>query len=157
MEKNTNLQIKVGLLVAKPASEVFEAIVDPQKMVNYFISGSTGRMEEGVTVQWEFPEMKGSFPVYVSKAEAGKLVSFRWNAGGETLVQITLNAVSENITFVVITEGEKENNEAGIQWLKSNTEGWANFLACLKAYLEYGINLRRGAFDPSQMPEEKPA
>jgi dihydrofolate reductase len=23
-----------------------------------------------------------------------------------------------------------------------NTEGWANFLACLKAYLEYGINLR---------------
>lgn len=28
-----------------------------------------------------------------------------------------------------------------------NTEGWANFLACLKAYLEYGINLRKGAFD----------
>lgn len=28
-----------------------------------------------------------------------------------------------------------------------NTEGWANFLACLKAYLDYGINLRKGAFD----------
>lgn len=28
-----------------------------------------------------------------------------------------------------------------------NTDGWANFLACLKAYLEYGINLRKGAFD----------
>jgi hypothetical protein len=28
-----------------------------------------------------------------------------------------------------------------------NTEGWANFLACMKAYLEYGIQLRKGAFD----------
>ena len=31
--------------------------------------------------------------------------------------------------------------------LMGQTEGWANFLACLKAYLEYGINLRKGAFD----------
>jgi len=28
-----------------------------------------------------------------------------------------------------------------------NTGGWANFLACLKAYLEYGINLRKDSFD----------
>jgi hypothetical protein len=26
-------------------------------------------------------------------------------------------------------------------------EAKANFLACLKAWLEYGINLRKGAFD----------
>lgn len=29
----------------------------------------------------------------------------------------------------------------------ANTEGWANFLACMKAYLEYDIQLRKGAFD----------
>jgi len=40
-----------------------------------------------------------------------------------------------------------KNDDVGINWLKSNTEGWANFLACLKAYLEYGINLRKGGFD----------
>ena len=40
-----------------------------------------------------------------------------------------------------------ENNLEGIEWLGRNTEGWANFLACIKAYLEYGINLREGAFD----------
>jgi hypothetical protein len=48
---------------------------------------------------------------------------------------------------VSITEKSRENDEAGIKWLMGNTEGWANFLACLKAYLEYGINLRKGAFD----------
>jgi hypothetical protein len=40
-----------------------------------------------------------------------------------------------------------KNDEKGIKWLQGNTAGWANFLACLKAYLEYGINLRKGAFD----------
>ena len=49
-------------------------------------------------------------------------------------------------TVVRITEKEMDNNDAGIHWLKGNTEGWSNFLACLKAYLEYGINLRKGAF-----------
>jgi hypothetical protein len=40
------------------------------------------------------------------------------------------------------------NNDAdGILIMMRQTEGWANFLACMKAYLEYGINLRTGAFD----------
>jgi hypothetical protein len=40
-----------------------------------------------------------------------------------------------------------ENSAAGIKWLQGNRGGWANFLACLKAWMEYGINLRKGAFD----------
>ena len=50
-------------------------------------------------------------------------------------------------TVVTVTEKSLPNDEAGIKWLKGNTEGWANFLACLKAYIEYGINLRKGAFE----------
>ena len=34
------LEIKAGLQVLKPIAEVFEAIVDPDKMKNYFISQS---------------------------------------------------------------------------------------------------------------------
>lgn len=34
-----------------------------------------------------------------------------------------------------------------IKWLSGNSFGWSNFLACLKAYLEYNINLRKGAFE----------
>ena len=55
----------------------------------------------------------------------------------------------ETITTTPLETGAHSfgSGEAGIKWLKGNTEGWANFLACLKAYLEYGINLRKGAFD----------
>ena len=43
---NQPLEIKASLQIQKPIHEVFEAIVDPAKMTNYFISESDGRMEE---------------------------------------------------------------------------------------------------------------
>ncbi|MGB8191175.1 MAG: SRPBCC family protein [Chitinophagaceae bacterium] len=151
------LEIKAGLKILKPPHEVFEAIVDPAKMSGYFISKSTGRMEEGKTLTWQFPEFDMQFPVRVKKAETDKFISYAWDDmdGTETIVEITLEPKADNETFVRITEKSKENNEEGIKWYGRNTEGWANFLACLKAYLEYGINLRKGAFDMSQMPEKK--
>ena len=154
---NNKLEIKASLMIGKPAHEVFEAIVDPAKMTNYFISKSSGRMEEGKTLTWEFPEMDMQFPVYVKKLDADKYISYTWNDfrdGAETLVEFTLTP-KPNATLVTATEKSRDNDETGMKWLKSNTEGWANFLACLKAYVEYGINLRKGAFDPSQMPEKE--
>jgi len=152
MEK---LEIKAALKILKPLHTVFEGIVDPEKMANYFISKSTGRMEEGKTLTWQFPEFDMSFPVRISKIETDRFISFYWDDldGNSTLVEISLQPMDE-ATFVSVTEKSRDHNEAGIKWLKQNTEGWANFLACLKAYLEYGINLRKGAFDISQMPEK---
>ena len=158
MSNNQKLEIKVGLKMAKPGYEVFEAIVDPGRMSNYFISKSTGRMEEGVTLTWRFPEFDMEFPVRVHKIKKDKYISYYWNDmedGAETHVEITLKPMDDNTTFVSITEKDRDNDEKGIKWLKGNTEGWANFLACLKAYLEYGINLRKNAFDISQMPTKE--
>jgi uncharacterized protein YndB with AHSA1/START domain len=146
--KNKTLEIKAALQILKPLHDVFEAIADPAKMSVYFISKSTGRMEEGKQIMWKFPEFDIEFPVKIGKVEKDKYLSYTWEVDGkELLVEITLTSRNESATLVTITEGSRENNEEGIRWLKGNTEGWANFLACLKAYLEYGINLRKGAFD----------
>jgi uncharacterized protein YndB with AHSA1/START domain len=152
--KPETLEIKAGMTVLKPEHEVFEAIVDPVKMTNYFISQSNGRMEEGKKLIWKFPEWDMEVPVLVGKIEKDKYISYYWDDvdGKQLLVEITLTPKPNNSTYVVVTEKSRINDEAGIKWLKGNTEGWANFLACLKAFLEYGINLRKGAFDPSQMP-----
>lgn len=146
--KDQTLEIKAKLQILKPVHEVFEAIVDPQKMANYFISKGSGRMEEGKELTWRFPEFDMDIPVRVGKIEMDKYISYYWDEGDkELLVEMSLSPAEGNATVVTITEKGMDNNEAGIKWLKSNTEGWANFLACLKAYLEYGINLRKGAFD----------
>lgn len=146
MEKK-ELTIKVAIQILKPVSEVFEAIVDPEKMANYFIAKGSGRMEEGKEIEWKFPEFDMQFPITVGKIEKDKYVSYYWDVNEKkNLVEITLAPFGKG-TVVTVTEKGMENNEEGISWLMGNTEGWANFLACLKAYLEYGINLRKGAFE----------
>lgn len=139
LESNATIQIQ------KPIKEVFEGIVNPGKMTNYFISESSGPLEPGKEIIWKFPEFPDKFPVNVNNIEEPRLISFVWDP--DTIVTITLEEISENNTVVKVKEGSKSFNEDNVKWALDNSGGWANFLACLKAYLEYGINLRKGAFD----------
>lgn len=143
------LEIKTGIQIMKPRNEVYQAIVDPKKMTNYFISESTGNLVEGTEVTWKFPEFEGEVLIEVDRIIPNELVSFKWEGakGKKLKVEMTLLEIPEDSTVVKVTEGKMEADKAGLQWYGGNTEGWANFLACLKAYLEHDINLRKGAFD----------
>lgn len=143
------LKVKAALQIGKPPREVFDAVTDPKKMSGYFIEESTGKMEEGKVLEWKFPEFEEWAAVKVVEINPDEYISFQWEgAGGKLLlVEFTFLEMPGNTTLLKITEGDMENNEEGIRWFGQNTEGWANFLACLKAYLEHGINLRKGGFD----------
>jgi uncharacterized protein YndB with AHSA1/START domain len=146
--KNDSLTVKATIQIGKTTDIVYEAIVDPTQMKNYFISESSGRLEKGKKVIWKFPEFNMPFPVTVIEAKKPDSISFSWDTdGNELIVVISIKPFKVSSTIVTITEGKMDLNEAGLKWLQGNTEGWANFLACLKAWLEYGINLRKGAFD----------
>lgn len=143
------LEIKTAIQISKPANEVFEGVVDPDKLNKYFLSKSSGRMEEGKELEWQFPEFDEKVRVKVVEVTPNEYVSFLWEGatGEDLLVEFTFLEMPKNSTLLRITEGKMKPDEKGIKWLSRNTEGWANFLACLKAYLEHGINLRDGAFD----------
>ena len=106
--KTEVLAIKVALQILKPAAEVFEAIVNPSMMTNYFISESSGRMEQGKEVTWKFPEFDEKAPVQVVKVEQDRSVSFQWEVNGkQMLVEITLEAAADpNHSVVRISEKE---------------------------------------------------
>jgi len=139
LETNATIQIQ------KPIEEVFEGIVNPEKMTKYFISESSGRLETGKEVIWKFPEFEDKFPIKEIEIENTSAISFVWDP--ETIVKITIEKLPDDSTIVRVNENGKELNEANLKWALDNSGGWANFLACMKAYLEYGINLRKGAFD----------
>jgi len=139
------LTTQATLQIQKSVSEVFEAIVNPVHITKYFISESSGRMESGKELIWEFGDFPGKFPVKITEVQTNQSVSFVWDE--ETIVKITLESQPDNSTVVKVTEGEKNLSEENLKWLIGNTFGWGNFLDCMKAYLEYGINLRKGAFD----------
>ena len=136
---------KATIQIQKPIEDVFEGIVNPEKMTHYFISESNGRLETGNELIWKFPEFPVEVPVKDIKVEINRSISFVWDK--ETVVKITLEEQPDKSTLVKVTEDGKPYNEDNLNWALGNTEGWANFLACMKAYLEYGIQLRKGAFD----------
>lgn len=140
-----HLTSAASLQIQKPIQEVFEAIVNPEHMTQYFISESSGPIETGVDLLWKFPEFPDRYPVTEIEVVPNQSVSFVWDP--ETKVEIKLEAYRNDSTIIRVSEAGKENKEANLQWLIQNTGGWANFLACMKAYLEYGVPLRKGAFD----------
>lgn len=139
---------KASIQIQKKAPEVFEAIINPEHMSHYFIASSTGKMISGTNIEWNFPEFPDLFPVSVREIKQNEYISFDWSGGGQNqLVEMFLQPYGENSTIVKVIEKEMNDDEKGTKILIQQTEGWANFLACLKAYLEYGINLRKGAFE----------
>ncbi|SJZ77525.1 Uncharacterized conserved protein YndB, AHSA1/START domain [Chitinophaga eiseniae] len=143
------LIISASMRIAKPPQEVFEAIVDPQKMRNYFIASGSGRMVEGETVVWRFAEEAVNYDIPVKKVVKDKEIHFEWEGAPQhtTQVKIILSPSPNGGTLVKVTEGTLPLDEKGLKWFSQNTFGWTNFLDCLKAYLEYGIHLRKGAFE----------
>ncbi len=136
---------RATLQIQKPIKEVYEAIVNPKHMKKYFISESSGLLESGKEVIWKFPEFEDKFTIKNVLLEADHIISFVWDP--ETVVNIVLKSLPDKSTLVKVTEGGKEFNEQNLKWLINNTAGWSNFLACMKAYLEYGIQLRKGAYE----------
>ncbi len=145
MAENT-ITAKVQMGILKPANEIFEAIVNPEKMNKYFISTSTGRIESGKNITWTWEDYDGEHEIRVGKIEKDKTVSFEWNGSGvNCVVVITLEPKADNKTLVKITEADWPADYKGANRCMGQVEGWTNFLCCLKAYLEHGIDLRVGS------------
>lgn len=136
---------KAAITIYKPIDEVFEAIINPEIMSNYFISQGSARLEEGTEVMWEFPEWDERFPVQVKEIVPNKSIVLDWDP--QSVVKIELEEDKNKNTTIRISEEGYQADEKGIKWAIGQTEGWGNFLSCMKAWLEYGIHLRKGAFD----------
>lgn len=139
------LSAKAALQINKPLSEVFEAVVNPEIMCNYFIAKGSGRMETAAVLFWSFPEFEGSFPLTVTEVVPDERIVFYWGAEDQKEVTITFG-LYKDATVVHVTEGSENLTDKNLDWAIGNTEGWTSFLLCMKAWMEYGVNLRKGAY-----------
>jgi uncharacterized protein YndB with AHSA1/START domain len=159
------LRFTVQTKIQKPVSEVFDAVYNPKKLSNYFTTGGAdGPLDEGKIVMWSFIDngkKSPAFPVKVKKVVRNKLIQFSWEAsegvydaktgqmptgaGYDTVVEMSFEPLNPKETLVKIVEGKWRPTVAGLQGSYGNCQGWAHMSMCLKAYLEYGINLRKGS------------
>ena len=149
------LKFEVHAKIQKPVAEVFEAVTNPTKLTSYFTSGgASAPIREGATVTWSFADVPGptgprrvSFPVKVTKVVAERLIEFEWRASDgdyDTHVQLKFEPLGPAETMVSISERGWRETADGLRSSYGNCSGWTQMACCLKGFVEYGINLRKG-------------
>jgi uncharacterized protein YndB with AHSA1/START domain len=151
MEAVMDLKFKVHTKIQKPVAEVFDAVRDPAKLSKYFTTaGSSGPLEEGAEPTWRWadhPDAKAV--VHVKKVVPNRLIVFEWasNEGGyDTPTEMKFEPLNDRETLVTITESGWKDTPKGLESSYGNCHGWTEMLCALKGWLEYGINLRKGAY-----------
>lgn len=152
------LIFSIGGRISRPVSEVFEAVVNPQHLSQFFTTGGAkGRLETGAVVTWDFHDFPGAFPVHVVEVELDKRIVLRWGAdeqvvdpgaagARQTTVTMTFDPVDGDRTLVQITESGWRCSHEGLAASYDNCEGWTSMLNAMKAWMEHGINLREGYY-----------
>jgi len=140
------LKFQVQQRIQKPVSDVFDAVVNPRKLSGYFIEKASGPLAQGATVTWKFPEYPIEFDIVVREVLPNQRVVFEWpSAGGyPTRVEMDFKPLDATSTLVQVSESGWKEDAKGLATSYGNAGGWMHMMACLKAYLEYGINLRAG-------------
>ncbi len=148
----------VGGRISKPVSEVFEAVVNPDHLSNFFTTGGAqGRLEAGAVVTWDFHDFPGAFPVHVVEVEKDKRIVLRWDGAEKavepdasgarlTTVTMTFEALEDGRTLVRIAEQGWSRSDEGLAASYGNCEGWTGMLCAMKVWLEHGFNLREGFY-----------
>jgi uncharacterized protein YndB with AHSA1/START domain len=147
------LKFKVQMKIQKPVAEVFDAVYNPSKLSGYFTNGgASASLDEGTTVEWAFDDNPGDdkikFPVSVTKMVPNELIVLSWEGakGLDTRIEMQFEADGPNDTIVRISETGWRETQADLDSSYLNCFGWGQMICALKAYTEYGINLRKGAF-----------
>jgi uncharacterized protein YndB with AHSA1/START domain len=158
------LGFRVSARIAKPVAEVFDAVVNPKKLSGYFttIGGASAPLVPGTTVTWW-----NEVPVEVDEVVPPKRIVLRWDASVpaeeapyKTRIEMNFEPLDDGTTLVAIAEAGWREGEAGRRKSYLNCEGWSQMLCCMKAYLEYGINLRQGYYqselkgEPAREPRD---
>ena len=133
--------VECQMMIRKPVKDVFRAFVDPAVTTNFWFTKSSGKLEIGKTVTWEWEMYGVSEEVKVVELVPNEKISIEWD-NPSTTVDFEFSELSKESTYVVIKNyGFHQTGNDLIDAVKNNTGGFTTVLDGLKAYLEFGIEL----------------
>jgi uncharacterized protein YndB with AHSA1/START domain len=135
--------MKTGMLIRRSVADVFEAFVNPDITTKFWFTKSSGRLETGKTVQWEWAMYGVSIPVTVKAVDANKRILIEWpGQNGQTTVEWLFTAREDGTTFVDITNsGFTGDGDQVVAEATDSMQGFTLVLAGLKALLEHEVQL----------------
>lgn len=152
MTSSPGVTARAGMLVRRPVSLVFEALVDPAITTRFWFSRGSARLDAATDVRWDWDTYSVSAQVHVLAVETNRRIQLEWAApGGATMVEWIFTPRADDTTFVSVANWgfTGAQDEIATQAIGS-TEGFALVLAGLKAFLEHGVILN---LVPDRFPE----
>jgi uncharacterized protein YndB with AHSA1/START domain len=145
---------KAQMLIRKPVQDVFEAFVDPAVTTKFWFTKSSGRLEPGKEVRWDWEMYGFSAQVSVKEIEPNRRILIEWSGYGTPCpVEWLFDARADGTTFVQVSNwGFSGSDDEVVKQAIDSTGGFSFVLAGLKAWLEHGIQLN---LVPDHSPDAK--
>jgi len=134
---------KAEMLIRKPVSEVFEAFIDPAITTRFWFTKSSGKLEPGAEITWEWEMYNYSVPGVVKDLVPNERLVVEWTGyGTPTPIEWNFTPQGDSATFVSITNsGFGGSGDEVVEQAISSTEGFTFVLAGAKAVLEHDLEL----------------
>jgi uncharacterized protein YndB with AHSA1/START domain len=131
------------MLIRRPVAEVFDAFINPDITSKFWFSKSTGKLEVGKQVHWEWEMYGFAQPVTAKAIEPNERIVIEWPGYKNlTTVEWTFKPMDDGSTFVRVSEtGFAGTGNELTKRVANSTEGFSLMLAGLKALLEHSVSL----------------
>ncbi|ACZ37514.1 SRPBCC family protein [Sphaerobacter thermophilus] len=134
--------VTAGMLIRRPACEVFQAFADPAVTTRFWFTKSTGMMKPGAVLRWDWEMFGVSAQVRVQEVEENRRIRFTWDDENPTTVEFRFVPWREEATYVQVTEsGFSGSGDEVVARVADATGGYYQVLCAAKALLEHGVVL----------------
>ncbi|RTR26744.1 polyketide cyclase [Robertmurraya yapensis] len=130
---------KVEMLIRKPVEEVFDAFIDPAITTKFWFTKSSGRLEAGKRIRWDWEMYGVSAELDVKEVEQNNRILIKFD--DDTTVEWIFIPRSEGTFVTIINAGFKGSPEEIVNQVIDSTGGYTIVLSGLKALLEHNISL----------------
>ncbi|AZA76706.1 polyketide cyclase [Chryseobacterium sp. G0186] len=137
---SSTIFVEVQMLIRKSIEDVFEAFINPEVTTNFWFTKSTGKLEEGKAVTWEWEMYGVKSVVNVHQIIPNQLIRTEWGSPS-TNVDYEFKTMEKGTLVVIKSYGFSQTGEDLLKQINDNTGGFTTVLDGCKAYLEHGIKL----------------
>lgn len=131
-----------GMLIRKPAAEVYEAFIDPAITAKFWFTHGSNRLDSGRAIEWEWRMYDFKSPVVVRELVKDRKIVVGWGEPATTVEWTFEPMLDGTATFVTIrNSGFQGDADQQVKTAVDSADGFALVLSGAKAWLEKGITL----------------
>ncbi|HEV2887533.1 MAG TPA: SRPBCC family protein [Jatrophihabitans sp.] len=134
--------VNAGMLIRRPPESVFQAFADPAITTRFWFTKSSGKLEPGAKVRWDWEMYGASAKVTVKEFEENRRIVFDWGSEeSSTTVELRFIPFHDDTYLQVTENGFTGSGDEVVARVADSTGGFTMTLSAAKALLEHDVVL----------------